>query len=54
MFQKVKRVTMRNLCDTIFCINTSVLQNFHICMSVPLIKQESNKPTPTTWGFSLY
>ena len=36
MFQKVKRVTMRNLFDTIFCINTSVLQNFHICMSVPL------------------
>ena len=37
MFQKVKRVIMRNLCDTIFYINTSVLQNFHICMSVPLI-----------------
>ena len=28
---------MRNLCDTLFYINTNVLQDFHICMSVPLI-----------------
>ena len=27
---------MRNLCGTIFYIKTNVLQDFHICMSVPL------------------
>ena len=27
---------MRNLCGTIFYIKTNVLQDFRICMSVPL------------------
>ena len=27
---------MHNLCGTIFYIKTNVLQDFHICMSVPL------------------
>ena len=27
---------MRNMCGTIFYIKTNVLQDFHICMSVPL------------------
>ena len=27
---------MRNLCGTIFYVKTNVLQDFHICMSVPL------------------
>ena len=29
---------MRNLCDTIFYMETNVLQDFHICISVPLKK----------------
>ena len=29
---------MRNLCDTIFCMETNVLQDIHICISVPLIE----------------
>ena len=29
---------MRNMCGTIFYIKTNVLQDFHICMNVPLIK----------------
>ena len=45
IFQKKTRVIMRNLCDTIFCMRTNVLQDFHICISVPLrgekIKQKS-------------
>ena len=28
---------MRNMCDTIFYTKTNVLEDFHICMSVPLI-----------------
>ena len=28
---------MRNMCGTIFYIKTNVLQDFHICMNVPLI-----------------
>ena len=32
----MKRVIMRNLCGTIFCIKTNVLQDFRFCMSVPL------------------
>ena len=36
--QEVKGVIMRNMCGTIFYIKTNVLQDFHICMSVPLIK----------------
>ena len=27
---------MRNLRDTIFCMKTNELQDFHICISVPL------------------
>ena len=34
--QKVKGVIMRNLRDTIFYVKTNVLQNFYICISVPL------------------
>ena len=33
--QRVKGVIMRNLCVTVFYIKTNVLQNFHICISVP-------------------
>ena len=36
--QKVKGVTMSNLHDTIFCLKTNILQDFHICISVPLKK----------------
>ena len=36
MSQRVKGVIMRNLCETVFYIKTNVLQNFHICISVPL------------------
>ena len=32
----MKGVIMRNLCGTIFYIKTNVLQDFRICMSVPL------------------
>ena len=38
LFQKVKGVTMRNLRDTIFYMKANVLQDFHICMSVPLME----------------
>ena len=38
IFQKVKGVTMRNLRDTIFYMKTNVLQDFHICISVPLME----------------
>ena len=38
IFQKVKGVTMRNLRDTIFYMKANVLQDFHICMSVPLME----------------
>ena len=34
--QKVKGVIMRNLRGTIFYMKTNVLQDFHICISVPL------------------
>ena len=34
--QKMKCVIMRNLRDTIFYMKTNVLQDFLICMSVPL------------------
>ena len=34
--QKVKGVIMHTLRGTIFCMKTNVLQNFHICISVPL------------------
>ena len=34
--QKVKDVTMRNLGNTIFYKQTNVLQDFHICINVPL------------------
>ena len=37
IFQKVNDVIMRNLCDTIFYLKTNVLQDFHICMSVPTL-----------------
>ena len=33
--QRVKVVIMRNLCDTVFYIKMNVLQNFHVCISVP-------------------
>ena len=35
--QKVKDVTMRNLRDTIFYMKMNALQDFHTCISVPLI-----------------
>ena len=34
--QKVKGAIMRNLRDTIFYMKSNVLQDFHICISVPL------------------
>ena len=34
--QKTKGVITRNLRDTIFSMKTNVLQDFHICISVPL------------------
>ena len=34
--QEMKGVIMRNLCGTVFYIKTNVLQDFRICMSVPL------------------
>ena len=34
--QTVKGVIRRNLCDIVFYMKTNVLQNFHICVSVPL------------------
>ena len=34
--QEVKGIIMHNLCGTIFYIKAHVLQDFHICMSVPL------------------
>ena len=34
--QEVKGVIMHNMCGSIFYIKTNVLQDFHICMSVPL------------------
>ena len=36
IFQEMKGVIMRNLCGTVFNIKTNVLQDFRICMSVPL------------------
>ena len=36
IFQKVKGVLMSNLWDIIFYMKANVLQDFHICMSVPL------------------
>ena len=35
---------MRNLCGAIFCMKTNVLQNFQICISVPLKIQTSLNP----------
>ena len=34
--QEVKGVIMRNMRGTIFYLKTNVLQDFHICMTVPL------------------
>ena len=36
IFQEMKGIIMRNLRVTIFYIKTNVLQDFRICMSVPL------------------
>ena len=36
MSQKLKGVTMSNLSDTVFYMETNLLQNFYICISVPL------------------
>ena len=36
MSQKVKGAVMCNMCDTVFYMKMNVLQNFHICISVPL------------------
>ena len=36
MSQTVKGFIMQNLCDIVFYMNVNVLQNFHICNSVPL------------------
>ena len=36
MSQKLKDVTMSNLSDTVFYMETNLLQNFYICISVPL------------------
>ena len=43
--QEVKGVIMRNLCGTSFYIKTNVLQDFRICMSVPLISLVPNLNT---------
>ena len=40
--RKVKCVKMRNLRDTVFNMTTNVLQDFHICISVPLINSVEN------------
>ena len=34
--QELKGVIMRNMCGNIFYMKTNVLQDFHICMSAPL------------------
>ena len=34
--QKLKGAIMCNMCDTVFSMRTNVLQNFDICISVPL------------------
>ena len=39
--KKRKDVTMRSLRDAIFYVETIVLQDFHVCISVPLIVFES-------------
>ena len=36
--QRVKDIIMRNLRDTVLNIKTSLLQNFHLSFSVPLIE----------------
>ena len=36
--QKVKGVIMRNLRDTILYVKTNIWQDFHICISVPLMR----------------
>ena len=41
--QKVKGVIMRNLRGTIFCMRTNVLQDFYICIRVPLNKSSKCK-----------
>ena len=41
--QKVKGDIMRNQRDTIFYTNTSALQDFHVCISVPLIPAAMKK-----------
>ena len=50
--QEVKGVIMRNLCGTIFYIKTNVLQDFRICMSVPLsnIWNSIHKKVKQHWG----
>ena len=38
------------MCGTIFCIKTNVLQDFHICMNVPLSRCTDNKQTQEAEG----
>ena len=40
--QKAKSVIMRNLLCSIFYMKTNVLQDFHICISVPSKREEEN------------
>ena len=44
--KKVKGVIMRNLRGTFFYMKTNVLQDFHICISAPLIPIEKTVYAP--------
>ena len=43
IYQKVKCAIMRNLRGAIFCMKTNVLQDFYICIRVPLNKSSKCK-----------
>ena len=42
IYQKLKDVIIRNLRDTISYMKKNVLQDFHICISVPLNELNNN------------
>ena len=48
--QKMKDVILCNLLDTVFYMKPTVLQDFHICISVPLRTDGSFAEGFLCWG----
>ena len=52
--QKAKGVIMPNPRDTIFYMKTNILQDFHICITLPLMQRTSENTFLEHWGSKLF